>query len=1499
MVKVRWVRKVVLHLFVWAIAIPIVLLGVLSVLLEFTELGTYSAKKLTDWLYARYSVTIQIERVGFRFPATVELQRTLVRDLKGDTLLWASNASTSLIGFAKSGHELHFANTQLHGALLHLKADSTGLNITQFFKVFKSQKANKKKKSFLLTISKIQFDDIHFKMDTPGKPIQEGRMAYQNLDFQNIAGTIQYLQVAGDSVRMDIEDLTFRERSGFSAESFHTKMSICSQFMHFKDIGLTAEKQHIQVADFRMIYDGWKAMKDFANNVILSLDLKPTTFTPRFLSYFAPIPVSDMPFVATGHMEGTVSNLIFKDIDIRAAHRSHLKIQGTLEGLPKLKESIVNVKVSECTTSLTDIQHIFSSLSPKPFAFPQFLYPLQEITYRGELVGFLDDFVAYGRLTSELGDIALDISLNFEIDTYFEGKLRTQQLNVGKLLSNKYLGKTDLLASVSGKFSKKEGLQSRAQMEINNLNFLNYTYRDIELNGDITPKSYQGQLHIRDSAFQFDFKGNVDFASEIPKFHFTATAPNIDLKQIYWNKHDSISILSFDMSAFFEGKKLDDFLGNLVFSNLQYSNTNGALNLDGLRINAFNDGKGKQITAESSAFYASLWTDNRYERFWKSIKAILAKRIPALFRESVDSEESQSNDEIQENVIYRASVIVADCDKLFEVLFPKIRVSPKSELNCYYDATSGNADIQLKSKSLGYNTITCNDVRFQLQNRDTITLSKLDIAQGQIATFNFDSLQLATSLQTDVIASVLQLKTSDFGGGELHLNTQSQIFSRAEDSLTYCVTGILPSILKVQEREWKFSRARLYLDSSAIEILNCTLMHQDRRLSIGGRLSRINPDTLRIRMDNIDIAPLEKLFPNYTWNGLVNANLTIVSPLNQLNFGGRVYLTNLEVNDVHIGNVAIQGNWAGVNRPFRCNLTNQRPDGQKDIRLNVTWDIQEKALKGDLLLDDCNLNLLSLVAKDHLSSEGSVNAKLQFNGSVTQPEVRGTLHFNNAAFRLKRFNTQIVTNDTLMLERKAIVFNEFQARDKNNNPLKINGTIAIADITRPIFDLSVQTQKFCALQTQASEELFYGQLWVSSNTRVKGLLANLQIATSLRTEAGTQLYFQLPTYIDAKENRLLEFVESKTTKETAPQPKQEKEPWDLNYTVDLNVTNEAFTQLLVNPRTGDLLRCRGEGNLKIENVPHSKDIQIFGDYTISRGEYTFILQGILSKKFRIQSGSVIHFSGAPEKGYAKITALYRAKAALERLLPTASEKYKKRVPVDCKILIEGNLQAPKIRFEIEVPQADPETQSILAAALNTEEKVMRQFASLLLMGNFMSDSRTQQTNTLQQNTAGNTQQRSDAGSSDALLSSFWELLFNNLNAWIAQIDNAPVIDFGFNYRPGDATSEDEAELSLSMQWFDGRLNVDANWDVNRNNTSSVIAGDINITQQSSLFKNLQYKAFARSNDDLVFNDLNPYTAGTGIVISDSFNSWSELLIYIKQLFSRKKEKELKVETESE
>ena len=669
----------------------------------------------------------------------------------------------------------------------------------------------------------------------------------------------------------------------------------------------------------------------------------------------------------------------------------------------------------------------------------------------------------------------------------------------------------------------------------------------------------------------------------------------------------------------------------------------------------------------------------------------------------------------------------------------------------------------------------------------------------------------------------------------MKLDSEAQFYARDDEKPTHVVLRLLPSFLQVQDREWRFSRARIYADTSSVEVLNLSAQYQDKRFSLAGRVSRYESDTLRLDLDNVDLAPLAGLLPQYKLKGIVNGYVGVASPISPLNLLGQLQLTNFEINDTYIGCSNLLVRWAGVENPFRLNFENRQVDGHKDIALNAKWSLQGKGFDGTLRLDRCKLQLLDLFTKDALSSEGYVNALLHIQGSVQQPQLEGELTFRDAMFTLKKFNTQILTNDKVSLHDQGVYFNNFQAKDLNDHSLSVNGKIDISTISRPVFDLTAATQQFRVLNTPPSDELYYGQLWISSLTRVRGTLANMHLETALRTEAGTQLYFQLPAYAEAKENKLIEFVESPTTQVETHTEQETKEPRTkstLNYTIDLNVTNDALTQLLVNPRTGDLLRCRGEGQLRIESEPTTNNIRIFGDYTIQRGEYTFILQGLLSKKFKIQAGSVIRFSGAPEQARAQIEASYRVKAALDRLIAGASsDKYKRRIPVDCKIVIEGSLQAPRIQFKVDVPHADPETQGLLATALNTDEKVMRQFASLLLMGNFTSENRTDQIANVPQQGATNNANNQQGGNSDVLLSSFMELLFNNLNSWIAQIENAPAIDLGFNYRPGDAYTKDEAELSVSMQWFDGRLNVDANWDVNRNNTSSVVAGDINVTQR--------------------------------------------------------------------
>ena len=1481
------------------------LLATAGLLLQYTGLGTYSATRLTDWLHQRYGVNLQIGRVSIAFPASVELQETLVYDLRGDTLLCASRASTSLLALAQMGRKLRFGKTTLHDASLQLRVDSAGvMNITEFFNVFKSKKPKPNPQRFELSIDQICFSDLQFSMRYAGATPTPRRFNHRDISFAEIGGTIHHLRVASDTVRMEIEGLHFREQSGFAAEEFQTRMSLCGHHLHFQDIVLHQGRQDLHVSDFRMDFEGWGAMKDFVHNVRLSLALEPSVLTPRLFSYFVPrLHPSDLPVYATGYAAGTIASLQVHSLTLQTGAATRLRLESSFEGLPQVHDAMVHLEVKECRTSLEDVRLLTDSLGVAHFTLPSFARRLQRLAYKGELVGFLDDFVAYGTLTSNLGNMGVDISLSIDpqAGTTFGGQISTQRLHVGKLINRELLGHTDLKGSIEGVVKNGGDLHARTQIAIDNLEFKNYTYHHIDLDGDVTPKSYSGHATVRDSALQLTFEGKLDFSDSIPKYQFAATAPHIDLKRLHWYEKDSIAQLSFDVNAFYEGKNLDDLLGSVSFAQLDYTNPNGTMRLDGLRISAFNDGGGKTITADSRVFRASIWTDQRFDHLVTALRELLEERLPSYFAEPQEERPAaellaaSSLDTVAPKKLYRATLLMGECEEFFATLLPSLTISSRSELQFTFDAEGQELEFRVRSGQLGYGNLAATGVSLDILNHDTLTQFNIALTHAQVGTLALDSILLKNCLTTDHFTAALGLRTPDIGGGALRLSLDTHFYPPEGESPFHFITRLEPSELHLQGRAWQFSRAHIYTDTSRLEVRNFSIRHEDQRLTLAGQLSRHANDTLRLSLDDIDLGAIEKILPRYRYQGQVNGYIGLVSPLDQLNIFTRLRLDNFALNDTYIGNSELLGRWAGLQNPFLLHFQNQTLEGAQDITLDASWRMEGRGVDGRLRLNKCRLSLLNLFAGEALTSAGAVNADLRLSGTVQAPHIEGEVAFDDAHFTLKQFGTQIVTRDRVRLRDDAILFESFEAFDPQEHPLQLHGKIDISQLTSPVFDLTVTTQQFRVLQTQASDALYYGRLFTSSLTHIRGTLAQLRLETAVRTEPGSQLYFQLPTYSEAKENQLLEFVDPRDTAQRRPtQRGKERRQSNLSYRVDLNVTNDALTQLLVNPRTGDMLRCRGEGNLRIESVPNSSEVRVFGDYTIQRGEYTSVLQGVLSKKFKIQAGSVIRFSGAPEQGQAQIAASYRVKAALDRLFPSeASEKYKRRVPVDCKIVIEGSLQAPRIQFKIDVPQADPETQSLLAAALNTEEKVMRQFASLLFLNSFVGESRAQG-----QIAAGNgeaagttTNPNGDESSNNALLSSFWELLFNNLNSWIAQIENAPSIDLGFNYRPGDAYTKDEAEVSVSMQWFDGRLNVDANWDVNRNNTTSAVAGDINVTQQSSLFKNLQYKAFARSNDNLVFSDLSPYTAGAGIVVSDSFDSLGELLGRLKALFSRKKDKE--------
>ena len=126
-----------------------------------------------------------------------------------------------------------------------------------------------------------------------------------------------------------------------------------------------------------------------------------------------------------------------------------------------------------------------------------------------------------------------------------------------------------------------------------------------------------------------------------------------------------------------------------------------------------------------------------------------------------------------------------------------------------------------------------------------------------------------------------------------------------------------------------------------------------------------------------------------------------------------------------------------------------------------------------------------------------------------------------------------------------------------------------------------------------------------------------------------------------------------------------------------------------------------------------------------------------------------------------------------------------------------------------------------------------------------------------------------------------------LSNWLWQWSNS--FDIGVNYRPGDEISSQEIEFALSTQLFNDRVTINSNVDMGSQNVSTPIAGDFSIDVKIVPSGKLRLKAFARSNDEIIYGGgtQNDYTTGAGVMYREDFNNLEELWNRYKNFFKRK------------
>ena len=312
----------------------------------------------------------------------------------------------------------------------------------------------------------------------------------------------------------------------------------------------------------------------------------------------------------------------------------------------------------------------------------------------------------------------------------------------------------------------------------------------------------------------------------------------------------------------------------------------------------------------------------------------------------------------------------------------------------------------------------------------------------------------------------------------------------------------------------------------------------------------------------------------------------------------------------------------------------------------------------------------------------------------------------------------------------------------------------------------------------------------------------------------------------------------------------------LNLQVDAG--NNTAVNLVMDPSSGDMIKATGNGAMRLEYNSSSEDINIYGTYTLEKGNYNFSLQDIIMRDFSIRQGSSIAFHGNPMAAMLDISAIYSLTANLLDLDETfVNDKDLTRttVPVYTVLNVRGDIQHPDLSFDIEFPTLTQDIDRKVKSIINTDDMMNRQIIYLLALNRFYTPD--------YMNTGQNRNNELASVASSTLSSQLTNILGQLSDNWSI----AP----NFRSEKGDF-SDMEVELALSSQLLNNRLIFNGNFGY-RDNTmnNNTFIGDFDLEYLLTKSGNLRLKAYNHYNDRNYYIKSALTTQGVGILFKRDFN----------------------------
>lgn len=1369
---------------------------------------------------------------------------------------------------------------------LYLPAQNTN---TKKSKEPEASKVSDQNKAMNLLLGKLVLNDVKATYNnTAIAPTKQG-MDFNHMSFSKMNVEMQSFKMENNTFTGTVNSAEIQEARGLNIQKFNTDFAYAEKEAYLKNLYLQTPKTLLR-NEVILNYNSIDQLSSNLGAVKLSANIKDSKIGFADILNLVPTLKNTVPFNkypnailnVNANIKGSVNDLLIQDLKVSGLDQLRVNASGRVKNAMNPDQLYYDLRIGEFSSHAKTIFNLVpKNTIPSNIALPS------NFSVKGNAKGTTKMVNTDLNLYSTLGNAAIiaNIDMRRKNHELYDVKANLQAIQVGKIIQNKDIG--PITAQIVAKGQRFDFKNANADIKghVASAVYKGYRYQNMNLTGKINKGAYHVILDSKDPNANLQLTASGVYDDKKPTVKVNGEVIKLDVNKIGF--YEKPMIIAGKIDGDFTSLDPNNLNGYLNLKDFAFSDTKEVYPVQEVHLKASSTKDSTQILFNSQV--ANLELKGKYK---------LTQIFGALTQTVNQYYQFQKPDKKQKIDLGQYFTFTAKVknDDLIRKFVPDLKDFETINLTGNYNADSQKIELDGQIPRLLYGENSIEKGTLKVTNENQALQYDLNVAALKSSSFSLNKINISGDVSNNIINYNVTTKDDKD-------KTQFLIAGNAKSLNDITEISLNPNGLKLNYADWNVAENnKIQVSSKGILADHFILTNGGSEISLQSENN--NPNSpLNVSLKDFKIETITELIKKDTVlaRGTVNGTAQLKDVTKKMTFNSDLNISNLIVYGSPVGNLAVKVNNSS---PNLLNADIALSGNNNDVKILGDYNTSSSTFDLNMAINQLQMKSIQGFSMNAITNtEGYISGNLKITGTTEKPNILGKVKMNNAGLEIAKTGSDFrKLNDEVDFTSRGIEFNKFKINDKDGNALVIDGQVLTQTYRDFAFNLNVNAKNFKVVNSQKSNDaIMYGILAIDAGLRIRGNLDLPKVDGKLSVADNTDFTFVLPQSNPSLQERdgIVEFVDqdqvvlNKTIKTDSLNAKSRIRGMDVN--VNIEVNKEAKLSIIIDKVNGDFVQLQGEAELTGGIDPSGKTTLV-GVYEVNKGSYDLTVS-LLKRKFDIQKGSTITWTGEPTAARLDITAVYKTEAPpidlVEQQISGQSastmNQYKQRIPFNTLLKMKGELLKPQLSFDITTEEKNNSISTNVKdvidqklAQLRTQESEMnKQVFALLLLNRFIGENPFE----------------SGAGMSAETIArqSVSKILSQQLNNLASGLIKGVDLNFGLDssedYSTGQKNTRTDLNVDISKKLLNDRLKVTVGSNfglegqARQNENMTNIAGNVSVDY--SLSKDGRYMLRAYRKDEYqVALQGQIIETGLGFIITLDYDKFREI-------FQKSKEKNTK------